>query len=95
VQVGSDKQDTQDESTWSGQDREDGQPTERTTTRSVSNRSGNIYRSVTPVAVSYVTSVAGEVPSEDDIREFLDGLELWYSEAGEARQGGNLSDDDE
>lgn len=87
MQVESDKQDTQDESTWFDQDREDGQPTERTTTRSVSNRSGNIYRSVTPVAVSYVTSVAGEVPSEDDIREFLDGLELWYS--------GNLPDDHE
>jgi len=79
VQVGSDKQDTQDESTWSDQDREDGQPTERTTTRSVSNRSGNIYRNVTPEVVSYVTSVAGETPDEDDIREFLDGLELWYS----------------
>jgi hypothetical protein len=87
VQVGSDKQDTQDASKWSGQDREDGQPTERTTTKSVSNRSGNIYRSVTPEAVSYVTSVAGEVPSEDDIREFLDGLELWYS--------GDFADDDE
>jgi hypothetical protein len=47
---------------------------------------------VTPEVVSYVTSVAGEVPSEDDIREFIEGLELWYSEA---RQGGNLSDDDE
>ena len=79
MQVGSDKQDTQDESTWSDQDREDGQPTERTTTRSVSNRSGNIYRNVTPEVVSYVTSVAGETPDEDDIREFLDGLELWYS----------------
>ncbi len=78
MQVGSDKQDTQDESTWSDQDREDGQPTERTTTRSVSNRSGNIYRNVTPEVVSYVTSVAGETPDEDDIREFLDGLELWY-----------------
>jgi len=85
--VGSDKQDTQDESTWSDQDREDGQPTERTTTRSVSNRSGNIYRNVTPEVVSYVTSVAGETPDEDDIREFLDGLELWYS--------GNFPDDDE
>lgn len=79
MQVGSNKQDTQDESTWSDQDREDGQPTERTTTRSVSNRSGNIYRNVTPEVVSYVTSVAGETPDEDDIREFLDGLELWYS----------------
>ncbi len=79
MQVGSDKQDTQDESTWSDQDREDGQPTERTTTRSVSNRSGNIYRNVTPEVVSYVTSVAGETPDEDDIRDFLDGLELWYS----------------
>jgi len=78
VQVGSNKQDTQDESTWSDQDREDGQPTERTTTRSVSNRSGSIYRNVTPEVVSYVTSVAGETPDEDDIREFLDGLELWY-----------------
>ena len=78
MQVGSNKQDTQDESTWSDQDREDGQPTERTTTRSVSNRSGNIYRNVTPEVVSYVTSVAGETPDEDDIREFLDGLELWY-----------------
>ena len=87
MQVGSDKQDTQDESTWSDQDREDGQPTERTTTRSVSNRSGNIYRNVTPEVVSYVTSVAGETPDEDDIREFLDGLELWYS--------GNFPDDDE
>jgi len=87
VQVGSDKQDTQDESTWSDQDREDGQPTERTTTRSVSNRSGNIYRNVTPEVVSYVTSVAGETPDEDDIREFLDGLELWYS--------GDFTDDDE
>ena len=87
MQVGSDKQDTQDESTWSDQDREDGQPTERTTTRSVSNRSGNIYRNVTPEVVSYVTSVAGETPDEDDIREFLDGLELWYS--------GDFSDDDE
>jgi hypothetical protein len=79
VSTGSDKQDTQDESTWSDQDREDGQPTERTTTRSVSNRSGNIYRNVTPEVVSYVTSVAGETPDEDDIRDFLDGLELWYS----------------
>ena len=79
MSTGSDKQDTQDESTWSDQDREDGQPTERTTTRSVSNRSGNIYRNVTPEVVSYVTSVAGETPDEDDIREFLDGLELWYS----------------
>lgn len=79
MQVGSNKQDTQDESTWSNQDREDGQPTERTTTRSVSNRSGNIYRNVTPEVVSYVTSVAGETPNEDDIRDFLDGLELWYS----------------
>ena len=87
MQVGSDKQDTQDESTWSDQDREDGQPTERTTTRSVSNRSGNIYRNVTPEVVSYVTSVAGETPDEDDIREFLDGLELWYS--------GDFPDDDE
>ena len=87
MQVGSDKQDTQDESTWSDQDREDGQPTERTTTRSVSNRSGNIYRNVTPEVVSYVTSVAGETPDEDDIREFLDGLELWYS--------GDFTDDDE
>jgi len=87
VQVGSDKQDTQDESTWSDQDREDGQPTERTTTRSVSNRSGNIYRNVTPEVVSYVTSVAGETPDEDDIRDFLDGLELWYS--------GDFPDDDE
>lgn len=78
MSTGSDKQDTQDESTWSDQDREDGQPTERTTTRSVSNRSGNIYRNVTPEVVSYVTSVAGETPDEDDIREFLDGLELWY-----------------
>jgi len=85
--VGSDKQDTQDESTWSDQDREDGQPTERTTTRSVSNRSGNIYRNVTPEVVSYVTSVAGETPDEDDIRDFLDGLELWYS--------GDFPDDDE
>jgi hypothetical protein len=76
--VGSNKQDTQDESTWSDQDREDGQPTERTTTRSVSNRSGSIYRNVTPEVVSYVTSVAGETPDEDDIRDFLDGLELWY-----------------
>jgi len=82
----SDKQDTQDESKWSGQEQEDGQPTERTTTKSVSNRSGNIYRNVTPVDVSYVTSVAGEVPSEDDIREFLDNLELWYS--------GDFSNDD-
>lgn len=82
----SDKQDTPDESTWSGQDREDGQSTERTTTRSVSNRSGNIYRNVTPEVVSYVTSVAGETPDEDDIREFLEGLELWYS--------GNFPDDD-
>tara|TARA_S200002703_G_C3717022_1_gene220288 strand:+ start:286 stop:558 length:273 start_codon:yes stop_codon:yes gene_type:complete len=88
--VGSDKQDTQDESTWSDQDREDGQPTERTTTRSVSNRSGNIYRNVTPEVVSYVTSVAGETPDEDDIREFIEGLELWYSDA---RQGGDFSDD--
>lgn len=88
----SDKQDTPDESTWSGQDREDGQPTERTTTRSVSNRSGNIYRSVTHVDVSYATSIAGIVPSEDDIREFLDGLELWYADA---RQGGNFPDDHE
>ncbi len=87
MQVGSDKQDTQDESTWSDQDREDGQPTERTTTRSVSNRSGNIYRNVTPEVVSYVTSVAGEIPDEDDIREFLEGLELWYE--------GDFSDDDE
>ena len=87
MQVGSDKQDTQDESTWSDQDREDGQPTERTTTRSVSNRSGNIYRNVTPEVVSYVTSVAGETPDEDDIRDFLDGLELWYS--------GDFPDDDE
>lgn len=79
MSTGSDKQDTQDESTWSDQDREDGQPTERTTTRSVSNRSGNIYRNVTPEVVSYVTSVAGETPDEDDIRDFLDGLELWYS----------------
>lgn len=79
MQVGSNKQDTQDESTWSNQDREDGQPTERTTTRSVSNRSGNIYRNVTPEVVSYVTSVAWETPNEDDIRDFLDGLELWYS----------------
>ena len=78
MSTGSDKQDTQDESTWSDQDREDGQPTERTTTRSVSNRSGNIYRNVTPEVVSYVTSVAGETPDEDDIRDFLDGLELWY-----------------
>jgi hypothetical protein len=92
VQVGSDKQDTQDESTWSDQDREDGQPTERTTTRSVSNRSGNIYRSVTPEVVSYVTSVAGETPDEDDIREFIEGLELWYADA---RQGGDFSDDHE
>ncbi len=90
MQVGSDKQDTQDESTWSDQDREDGQPTERTTTRSVSNRSGNIYRNVTPEVVSYVTSVAGETPDEDDIREFIEGLELWYSDA---RQGGDFSDD--
>jgi len=82
----SDKQDTQDESTWSDPDRVDGQPTERTTTKSVSSPSGNIYRIVTPVDVSYVTSVAGEVPSEDDIREFLDGLELWYS--------GDFSNDD-
>ena len=82
----SDKQDTQDESKWSGQEQEDGQPTERTTTKSVSSPSGNIYRIVTPVDVSYVTSVAGEVPSEDDIREFLDGLELWYS--------GDFSNDD-
>ena len=87
MQVGSNKQDTQDESTWSDQDREDGQPTERTTTRSVSNRSGNIYRNVTPEVVSYVTSVAGETPDEDDIRDFLDGLELWYS--------GDFPDDDE
>ena len=87
MQVGSDKQDTQDESTWSDQDREDGQPTERTTTRSVSNRSGNLYRNVTPEVVSYVTSVAGETPDEDDIRDFLDGLELWYS--------GDFPDDDE
>jgi len=87
VQVGSNKQDTQDESTWSDQDREDGQPTERTTTRSASNRSGNIYRNVTPEVVSYVTSVAGETPDEDDIRDFLDGLELWYS--------GDFPDDDE
>ena len=87
MQVGSDKQDTQDESTWSDQDREDGQPTERTTTRSVSNRSGNIYRNVTPEVVSYVTSVAGETPDEDDIRDFLVGLELWYS--------GDFPDDDE
>ena len=92
MQVGSDKQDTQDESTWSGQDREDGQPTERTTTRSVSNRSGNIYRNVTPEVVSYVTSVAGETPDEDDIRDFLDGLELWYADA---RQGGDFPDDHE
>jgi len=90
--VGSDKQDTQDESTWSDQDREDGQPTERTTTRSVSNRSGNTYRSVTPEVVSYVTSVAGETPDEDDIREFIEGLELWYADA---RQGGDFSDDHE
>ncbi len=87
MQVGSDKQDTQDESTWSDQDREDGQPTERTTTRSVSNRSGNIYRSVTPEVVSYVTSVAGETPDEDDIREFIEGLELSHS--------GDFSDDHE
>ena len=87
MQVGSNKQDTQDESTWSNQDREDGQPTERTTTRSVSNRSGNIYRNVTPEVVSYVTSVAGETPDEDDIREFLDGLELWYE--------GDFPDDNE
>ena len=92
MQVGSDKQDTQDESTWSDQDREDGQPTERTTTRSVSNRSGNIYRNVTPEVVSYVTSVAGETPDEDDIREFIEGLELWYADA---RQGGDFSDDHE
>lgn len=87
MQVESDKQDTQDESTWSGPEQGDGQPTERTTTKSVSSLSGNIYRSVTPVAVSYVTSVAGETPDEDDIREFLEGLELWYS--------GDFSDDDE
>ena len=78
MSTGSDKQDTPDESTWSGQDREDGQPTEKTTTRSVSNRSGNIYRNVPPEVVSYVTSVAGETPDEDDIREFIEGLELWY-----------------
>ena len=76
--------DTPERSTWSDPDQEDGPQTDDTTTKSPSNHSGTTSSTVTHEAGSprhrdYVTSVAGETPDEDDIREFIEGLELWYS----------------
>ena len=78
--------DTPERSKWSEPDQEDGPQTDDTTTRSRSNRSGITSQTVIPEAGSqrhraYVTSVAGETPDEDDIREFIHDLEEWYDKA--------------
>ena len=72
--------DTQAESTWSGQDQEDGQQTDGATTKSPSVPSTSTSQPKTPEADdhSYVTSVAGGPVDEDDAAQFIHDLEEWY-----------------
>jgi hypothetical protein len=81
--------DTPERSTWSGPDREDGQQTDDTTTRSRSNRSGITSQTVIPEAdrpgpetlppaSTYVTSVAGRPVNDEDAEQFIHDLEEWY-----------------
>ena len=72
---------TPERSTWSEQDRADGQQTDDTTTRSRSNRSGITSQTVIPEADHhYVTSVAGRPVSNEDAGQFIHDLEEWYEE---------------
>jgi hypothetical protein len=80
---------TPDVSTWSDQDREDGQQTENPTTKSPSCHSTTTSQPETPeegsrgvatTEVSYVTSVAGEEVSDEDAAQFLNDLEDWYGD---------------
>ena len=74
--------DTPERSTWSEPEQEDGPQTDDTTTRSHSNRSGITSQAVIPEAVrDYVTSVAGELVSNDDTEQFIHDLEEWYDKA--------------
>ena len=74
--------DTQAESTWSGQDQEDGQQTDGATTKYPSDPSTSTSQPKTPEADdhSYVTSVAGGPVDEHDAAQFIHDLEEWYGD---------------